>query len=107
DRYGVTIDTAARTASVVSIATMDLKATLMLNGVPCQGELTPDTKALFVSLGGGAWPPKGSGVAVIAGDPPKVMASLATGKGACAIAISSDGTRAAVANYQSKSITIL
>ena len=107
DRYGITINAPARTASVVSLASMEVKSTLMLNGVPCSGEATPDKKTLFVALGGGSVPPKGGGIAVIAGDPPKVVASLPTGKGACNVAVSGDGTRAAVANYQSKSITIL
>ena len=48
-----------------------------------------------------------TGVAVIAGDPPKVVASLPTGKGACNLAVSNDGARVAIATYQNKSITIL
>jgi hypothetical protein len=46
-------------------------------------------------------------VDIITGDPPKVVGSLPTGKGACAVAVSKDGRRAAVASYFSKSITIL
>jgi DNA-binding beta-propeller fold protein YncE len=107
DRYGITINTAAQTASVVSLATMEMTGTLRLRGVPCSGETTPDKKLLFVSLGGASFPPKGSGMAVIGGDPPKVMTHLPTGKGACAVSVSRDGTRAAVANYHGKSITIL
>ena len=63
--------------------------------------------ALFVALGGTDWPPRGSGVAVIAGDPPKVVASLPTGEGACAVDVSPDGARAAVASYFCRPITIL
>jgi len=107
DRYGITINSGSRTASVVSLPTMEIAATLMLSGTPCSGELSPDRRTLFVSLGGTERPPKGSGVAVIAGDPPKVVATLPTGKGACAVAVSKDGTRAAVASYYNKSITIL
>lgn len=116
DRYGVTINSAARTATVIGLpprgpvkkpATMDVRATLMLSGAPCQGETSPDGRTLFVSLGGTEKPPKGSGVDIIAGDPPKVVGTLPTGKGACAVAVSRDGARAAVASYYSRSITIL
>ena len=86
---------------------MEVKSTLMLSGVPCSGETSPDRRTLFVSLGGTERPPRGSGVDVIAGDPPKVVGSLPTGKGACAVAVSRDGARAAVASYFAKSITIL
>lgn len=107
DRYGITINSAARTASVIALPQMQVKSTLMLSGPPCSGEASPDRRTLFVSLGGSERPPKGSGVDVIAGDPPRVLASLPTGKGACAVAVSKDGTRAAVASYFSRSITIL
>ncbi len=86
---------------------MEVRATLMLSGVPCSGETSPDRRTLFVSLGGTERPPKGSGVDIIAGDPPKVVGSLPTGKGGCAVAVSRDGARAAVASYYGKSITIL
>jgi DNA-binding beta-propeller fold protein YncE len=107
DRYGVTINATAHTATIVALPSMEAKGTLILKGVPCSGEVTRDKKTLFVTLGGGSYPPKGSGVAVLAGDPPRVVAQLPTGHGACNIAVNADGTRIAVANYQSKSITIL
>jgi len=120
DRWGVTINSAGRTASVIALPPragaapakgkapgMEVRATLMLSGAPCSGETSPDGRTLFVTLGGPEKPPKGSGVDVIAGDPPKVVASLPTGKGACAVAVSRDGARAAVANYFSRTITIL
>jgi DNA-binding beta-propeller fold protein YncE len=118
DRYGVTINSAARTASVIALPPrvvapgtkapgMEVKSTLMLSGPPCSGETSPDRRTLFVSLGGSEKPPKGTGVDIIAGDPPKVVGSLPTGKGACAVAVSRDGARAAVASYFSRSITIL
>jgi DNA-binding beta-propeller fold protein YncE len=107
DRYGVTINAAARTATVIALPSMEVKASLMLSGVPCSGEVTPDGKTLFVSLGGTESPPKGTGVAVIAGDPPKVVASMPTAKGACNLAISKDGSRVAIATYHAKAITIL
>jgi hypothetical protein len=118
DRYGVTINSGARTATVISLPPagshasprpprMEVKSTLMLGGVPCSGETSPDRRTLFVSLGGTEKPPKGSGVDIIAGDPPKVMGSLPTAKGACAVAVSRDGARAAVASYFGKSITVL
>lgn len=107
DRYGVTINSAARTASVVDLSTMTAHASLMLDGVPRTGVTSLDRSTLFVVLGGTENPPRGSGVAVIGGDPPKVVASLPTGQGATAVAVSRDATRAAVANYWDKSITIL
>ncbi|MFT3767198.1 MAG: hypothetical protein QM820_17005 [Minicystis sp.] len=119
DRYGVTINSAGRTASVVALPLraaaaskgkgtgMEVRATLMLSGAPCSGEISPDGRTLFVSLGGSEKPPKGSGVDIIAGDPPKVVGSLPTGKGACMVAVSKDGARAAVASYYSRTITIL
>ncbi len=116
DRYGVTINSGGRTATVIPLPprtaagkaqAMGKASTLMLSGAPCSGETSPDRRTLFVSLGGTTRPPKGSGVDVIAGDPPKVVGSLPTGKGACGVAVSRDGARAAVANYFAKSITIL
>ncbi|WP_437607542.1 hypothetical protein WMF20_42830 [Sorangium sp. So ce834] len=107
DRYGITLNADARTASVIDLSTMTVKSTLPLSGVPRTGVTSPDRKTLFVALGGTQWPPSGSGVAVIAGDPPRVVASLPTGKGACAVAVSKDGARAVVASYWDRSITVL
>lgn len=107
DHYGVTLNSAARTASVIDLATMKVESTLMLNGVPRTGAASRDGSMLYVALGGSEWPPKGSGVVVIAGDPPKVTSSLSTGKGAIAVAVSKDGSKAAVASYYDKSITLL
>ncbi|UQA60101.1 YncE family protein [Polyangium aurulentum] len=107
DRYGVTLDSKARTATVIELETMKVKSTLMLDGAPCGGAASPDGRILFVTLGGTEWPPKGSGVAVIAGDPPKVVATLPTGLGACAVDVSRDGARAVVASYYDKSVTIV
>ncbi|WP_437569171.1 hypothetical protein [Sorangium sp. So ce542] len=107
DRYGITLNADARTASVIDLSTMTVKSTLQLSGVPRTGVTSPDRKTLFVALGGTQWPPSGSGVAVIAGDPPRVVASLPTGKGACAVAVSKDGARAVVASYWDRSITVL
>ncbi|AGP40916.1 hypothetical protein [Sorangium cellulosum] len=107
DRYGITLNADARTASVIDLSTMAVKSTLQLSGVPRTGVTSPDRKTLFVALGGTQWPPSGSGVAVIAGDPPRVVASLPTGKGACAVAVSKDGARAVVASYWDRSITVL
>ena len=107
DRYGVTLNEGARTASVIDLSTMTVTATLALGSAPRAGVTSPDRKTLFVVLGGDGWPPQGSGVAVIAGDPPRVVASLSTGKGACAVAVSKDGAQAVVASYVDRSITVL
>lgn len=107
DRYGITLNADARTASVIDLGVMSVVSTLPLRGVPCAGVTSRDGKTLFVALGGEEHPPTGSGVDVISGDPPKVVASLPTGKGACAVAVSKDGRHAAVASYHERSITVL
>jgi len=106
DRHGITLN-ADNTASVVDIATMKTLSALVLDGVGRAGVVSPDRRSLFVALGGPDRPPQGSGVAIIAGDPPNVTASLPTGKGAIAVVVSKDGARAAVASYYDRSITIL
>jgi len=106
DRYGITLNSVARTASVIDLDSMSLADTLMLDGVPRSGALSPDRKMLFVTMGGDTYPPAGANVTVIAGDPPRVVTSLATGRGATAVAVSPDGTRAAVACWSDKSVTI-
>jgi DNA-binding beta-propeller fold protein YncE len=107
DRWGVTLNGGSRTASVVDLTTMKVRRTLMLDGEPRTGVASRDRRTLFVTLGGSEWPPQGSGVMVVAGDPPRVVASLPTGKGAIAVAVSKDGTRAAVASYYDKTVTIV
>ncbi len=106
DQYGITLNAAAKTASVIDLASVTVVDTLMLDGVPRSGALSPDRKMLFVSMGGDTYPPAGASVTVIAGDPPRVVTSLATGRGASAIAVSPDGTRAAVACWSDRSITV-
>ncbi len=107
DRFGVTINSRARTATVVELKTMKLASTIMLSGSPSRGASTPDGSTLFVALGGLNWPPSGSGVAVIAGSPPKLVTTLETGKGAAQVTATPDGSAAAVANYFGKAITII
>jgi DNA-binding beta-propeller fold protein YncE len=106
DRYGITLNAASKTASVIDLGAMDLADTLMLDGVPRSGALSPDRKMLFVAMGGDTYPPAGASVTVIAGDPPRVVTSLATGRGATSVTVSPDGTRAAVACWSDKSITV-
>ena len=106
DRYGITLDAAAKSAVVVELSTMQVIDSLVLGGVPRSGTLSPDRKMLFVSMGGDTYPPAGASVTVIAGDPPRVVTSLATGRGATQVAISPDGTRAAVACWSDRSITV-
>ncbi len=107
DRFGVTLNSEARTASVIELSSMKVVSTLVLNGVPRSGAPSPDRSLLFISLGGSDWPPKGSGVVIVGGDPPRVIESLPTGKGAVAVAVSKDSARGAVASYYDRSITIL
>jgi hypothetical protein len=107
DRHGITLDAAAKTASVIELATMKVTDQIQLGGVPRSGALSPDRSMLFVSMGGDTYPPAGASVTVIAGDPPRVVTSLATGRGATQIAVSPDNTRAAVACWFDRSITVL
>ena len=106
DRYGITLNASSKTASVIDLAAMEVTDTLMLDGVPRSGALSPDRSMLLVSMGGDTSPPAGATVTVIAGDPPRVVTSLATGRGATNIAVSPDGTRAAVACWSDRSLTI-
>lgn len=106
-RYGITLDGAAKTASVIQLSTMEVIDKLMLGGVPRSGELSPDRGMLFVTLGGDTYPPAGASVTVIGGTPPRVVTSLATGRGATQVAVAPDGTRAAVACWSDRSITVL
>lgn len=107
DRYGVTLDQKSRTATVIDLESMAAVDKLMMDGVPRDGGISSDGTTLFVSLGGDAWPPKGSGAVVIAGDPPKVVATFATDRGASRVVTSPHGRRAAVANYHGKTLTII
>ncbi len=107
DRYGITLDSDARTATVVQLADMKRLSTLMLNGAPSHGASAPDGSRLFVALGGTTWPPTESGAAIVEGDPPKVVATLDTDRGAARVATSPDGHRAAIANHFAKTITVI
>jgi hypothetical protein len=106
DRWGVTIDSGSRTATVVDLGTSQTTS-LALPGVPRVGVASVDRSTLFVALGGVEWPPRGTGVAIIGDDPPRVLANLPTGEGAHALAVTPDGRRAAVANFWAKSVTVL
>ncbi len=107
DHYGITLDVAGPTATVLDVHKMRRVTTLMLPGPPRDGAISADGKALFVSLGSRHWPPQGAGAVVIAGDPPNVVAELKTGQGATRVAVSPTGMRAAVASWQDKSVTII
>lgn len=107
DRLGVTLDSKARTVTVVDLATMKVTSTLMLDGSPCAGAASPDGRTLFVALGGTERPPKGSGVAVIAGEPLRIVATIPTGPGVCAVDVTRDSSRAVAVSYYDKSILVL
>ena len=106
-RNGVTLDSKARTATVIDLETAKRSNTLMLPGTPGAGAASPDGKWLAVSLGGTNWPPTGSGVVIIAGTPPHVVARRDTGEGAGRIAIAADGSRAVVTCYGAREVMII
>jgi DNA-binding beta-propeller fold protein YncE len=106
DRWGLTLNAGASTATLLSLPSMQ-PTTLVLPGVPRTGVMSVDRGTLFVALGGTEEPPRGQGLAIIAGDPPEVVTTLPTGSGAIAVAVSRDGSRAVVANYFAKTLTIL
>lgn len=103
--YGVTLNAGNNTASVVTLKDMSV-ATLMLPGTPRTGVTTPSGNGLFAVLGGSSNPPRGGGVAIIAGDPPQVITTLETGEGAINAATNKDGSKIIVANYFGKSVSI-
>jgi hypothetical protein len=107
DRYGVTINSEARTATVIDLVQMKRLSTLMFSGSPSTGVTSIDGSTLFVSLGGTSWPPAGSGAAVVAGDPPAVVATFETERGASRVAVAQGQMRAAVASYWGRSLTII
>jgi len=107
DRYGVTINSEARTATVLDLVQMKRLSTLMFPGAPSTGVTSVDGSTLFVSLGGTSWPPTGSGAAVVAGDPPHVVATFETDRGASRVAVAQGQMRAAVASYWGRSLTII
>ncbi len=110
DRFGVTLNATAKTASVVDFASTGDRinvSTLMLSGEPRNARQSSDRTTLFVTLGGREEPPRGQGVVVIGGSPPAVLSTLPTGTGAISVGVAKDGSRAAVVNYFSKSITVL
>lgn len=106
DRWGLTVDSASRTATVVDLDTWQTTA-LALAGVPRAGVASSDRSTVFVALGGTEWPPRGRGLAIVADEPPRVVATLPTGEGAHAVAVSQDGRRAVVANFWEKSLTLV
>lgn len=106
-RHGITLDASSKVATVIDLPTMEVIDKLVLGGVPRKGELSPDRGMLFVTMGGDTYPPAGASVTVIAGNPPRVVTSLATGRGATQVAVSRDGARAAVACWSDRSITVL
>jgi hypothetical protein len=107
DRYGVTINSEARTATVLDLVQMKRLSTLMFSGSPSTGATSIDGSTLFVSLGGTSWPPTGSGAAGIGGDPPHVVATFETDRGASRVAVAQGQMRAAVATYWGRSLTVI
>jgi DNA-binding beta-propeller fold protein YncE len=106
NKWGITLDSEARTATVIDLASAKRTTTLMLPETPSAGAVSSDGKTLFVSLGG-SWPPSGSGVAMISGSPPQVVLRRDTGAGAGRVALSLDGARAAIACYAGRELTVL
>ncbi|MBM4357390.1 MAG: hypothetical protein FJ096_04695 [Deltaproteobacteria bacterium] len=106
-RHGITLDTQARTATVIELETAKRTNTLMLPDTPHSGATSPDGKWLAVTLGGSAFPPTGSGVVIIGESPPRIVARLATGEGATRVSFSRDGQRAVVSCFSEGELTVL
>ena len=99
DRHLVVIDRAGA-ALVLAAADGAAVATLALGAPPADAALTPDGRALLISLGG-------EETALVSGDPPAITARLRTGSGSRAVSIAASGRRAAVAAYLGRSVAIL
>lgn len=106
-KHGVTLDSQARTATVIDLESAKRSNTLMLPGTPGTGATSPDGHWLAVTLGGTTWPPTGSGSVIVAGSPPRVVARIETGDGVGNVAIARDGSRAAIACYAARELTIV
>jgi len=106
-RNGVTLDSQARTATVIDLETAKRTNTLMLPGTPGAGAASPDGKWLAVSLGGTSWPPTGTGIVMLAGSPPQIVARRETGAGAGSVSIARDGSRAVVACYGARELLLV
>ena len=106
-RHGITLDSQARTATVIDLETQKRGNSLLLPGTPGAGATSPDGTWLAVSLGGATWPPTGAGVVMIAGSPPHIVARRETGEGAGKVAISRDGLRAVVACYAARELVLI
>lgn len=106
-KFGVTLDAEAGTATVLDAARVAPVSTITLPGSPSHGAVSPDSKWLFVALGGAKKPARDRGVAILADDPLRVVKKLDTSVGASRVAVSPTGTKAAVVNYLGRSITFV
>jgi hypothetical protein len=105
DRFGLTLNQRSSSATVIPLSSFQ-PSSIILPGIPRTAALSPDRSTLFVALGGPDSPPRDDGLAILGGEPPDLVATLPTGKGAIAVATSPDGNRAAVASYHDRIITI-
>ncbi len=55
DRYGITLNQGARTATVIDLESMAPTATLMMDGVPRDGATSADGSTLFVNIQNPGW----------------------------------------------------
>ena len=107
DTIGVVINAQSHTATVIDVDRFEKSNTIMLAGTPSHAAVTKQGDLLVVALGGEHWPPKESGAVILSGSPLRVSATIDTGRGASRVATAIDGSRAAVACYYDRLITVI
>jgi hypothetical protein len=106
DRWAVTLD-AGGTAHVSDLKTsLEPTKTIALGGAVSRAAPTPDGRALFVALGGGA-KERGDKTVLLAGEPPALARKFTTGAGSHAVSVGRSGKVAIVAAYWGRTVTVI
>jgi hypothetical protein len=92
--------------TVLEDRTLAPRGTLALGAEPAGAAVTPDGRALLVSLGGSPGE-RGAMTAVVMGDPPALAERIPTGPGSRAVRMSKSGRFVAVAAYAGRSVALL
>lgn len=96
----------AGSITVLEDRTLEPRAVLALGAEPAGAAVTPDGRALLVSLGGSPGE-RGAMTAVVMGDPPALIERIPTGPGSRAVRMSKSGRFVAVAAYAGRSVALL